>query len=292
MRSKIATNAPFPDQTSQLRHRQTAPRGRHLYRGLRGVGGPAIAAILALVVASDAEIPQASLELVAKKGELGITAIRPGISINNRGTIAFGAMTPEKSTIMLKRVGEGLRELNPTLDAIQGFGVQINDNDEVAYLIGPVDSGDAMWCAFATAFRFECTGGSIYTYGINLAHPDRVSESPRPLMGTTLIDDFAGGTPRTGIGPYTTLGPALSINNAGDLLFVADTAFSFTIPREPPAYVLSVAPRGSPAAVLAALPTLPASPLAHPLISERDTFVMNPDYSPEGRIVVYDKMMQ
>ena len=80
----------------------------------------------------------APLTVVATSGNLGIGNIRPGVSINNRGTVAFAALAAgNHSSVFARTAGGELKDLRPDAGGVSGYGVQINDNDDVTFLVGP-----------------------------------------------------------------------------------------------------------------------------------------------------------
>src|SRR5206468_3954589 len=93
----------------------------------------------------------AELHVIAKSGTpVGgqtIANIRPGVSINNRGTIAFAATLSNGRGALLAITPDGqLKEPRPGGGLVSGYGVQINDADDIAFLVGPGISSDFDYC--------------------------------------------------------------------------------------------------------------------------------------------------
>jgi hypothetical protein len=171
-----------------------------------------------------------SLKIVARSGPAGISDIRNQVSINDDGLVAFVAATPEGLAAF---VGDGINAPRKVVDGARGnmsSCVQINNAGRIIVMRGPLTlTTDPVIAYVPIIGPIEVSPG--YTDSIGFLQLWTVSDSPLQTLvaesDSRLTESFVFGIGPLAVGPFSALGPAFSVNNVGQAVFVANEGVGF-----------------------------------------------------------------
>jgi triacylglycerol esterase/lipase EstA (alpha/beta hydrolase family) len=234
---------------------------------------------------------KSSLRVVAKTGtRVGtstITTIRSGVSINDYGTVAFAGLTADGRSTVFGATPDGLtKDLRPGNTLVSGYGVQINRNNDVAFLVGPGISGSDYCIPNSDPTDpgrqcLESVSASTTAYSI-LSVNALAPGSPRIVAYSVLFNSFDPSLAHTANGPFASLGPAFSFNSAGQAAFLTDTSLN----RQLIDYHLGTTYDTGPWHLFPN--DGPLDPTAYPLIADNGTIVLKTSPGADKPLFVLD----
>ncbi len=220
-----------------------------------------------------------SFKIVAQTGQNGIVSIGQSVSINDSGLVAFTAKTADGTYVF---VGDGSSPLQSLPADRASEVVQINNDSQVLVDRGTyITSADPVWYYPPFGAPILISPGYSDAYGFLLLLDATDSSSIQTvaeydLRETSTRGPVVGSIGPLAQGPFSYIGPGLSVNNYGGSVFMADTSTGLN-----PTYVMATPGSGG---------TFNTTPMwlgAEPMIADNGQIVVRKGPSPTDPIVVY-----
>ncbi len=233
--------------------------------------------VVAAAVGASAE---PTFKIVAQTGQNGILSIGQNVSINDSGLVAFAGKTPSGISVF---VGDGTKPPWVVAGIPTSAGTdppfQINNAGKVIVERGPFPpvTSDPVIDNVPIIGPVLVTPGMSDTYSF-LQLYDAFDQSRMDLIAQAdwQILDYLNYLTYDKIGPFSYLGPAVSVNNFGSAVFIADTGEGFNS-----AYVLATPRTGG------GFNTNTTWLGAQPMIADNGQIVVRNGPNPTDSVVLY-----
>lgn len=212
------------------------------------------------------------LKVIARTGDVGLTTIRNSVSINNAGLVAFNGITATgRGSFAADATGP--RAVRPINDnTAVGFHVQLNDAGILAASRGtffftqpPIYSGPILIVpGYSESYDFLQTWAADGSGALSLIAEGRSRTDAQTLQTNK-------------VGPFASVGLRVTINNVGQVAFVADQGTGLIND-----YVLATAKVGG------GFNTFPAYLGASPLLSDDGRIVARPGSTDSNPILLFN----